>query len=80
MVLLVALQPRNYLDKGHMASVHLGILKEGAGGTLRDDPGALWAKEYTIVPPWPMGLTRPHRTLISQGPTGSWAYHGPVSP
>ena len=80
MVLLVALQPREDLDKGHMASVHLGTLKGRAGDTIRDDPGAQWAKEYPIVPPGPMGVPRPHRTLMSQGPTGSWTYQGPVNP
>ena len=48
-----------------MTIVHLGTLKGGAGGTLRYDPGALWAKEYPIIPSGTMGLTRPHRTLMS---------------
>ena len=79
--LLVALQSREDLDRGHKGSP--GNV-QGGGRSPKRRPkfpmGQRIQNKGSLVPLGPMGLTRPHRLLMSQGPTGFWAYQRPVSP
>ena len=67
MALLVALQPREDLNKGHMGSP--GNSQVGAGDPLRENQGVDYSKEYRIK-----------SYLLHRGlHTGfTWGSHGPM--
>ena len=63
--------------------VHLETFKGGGRSPKRRFRGPMGQRiqsKSSLVPLGPMGLTQPHRLLMSQGPTGFWGYRGPVSP
>ena len=80
MVLLVALLPRENLDKGHTASVHLGTLKGGRAIPQEMIQGSYGPKSTKLLHRGlcPMGITRPHRPLMNQGPHRPLMNQGPT--